>query len=297
MKTIMHATIALTLLVVLFTSATAATAASDDTVVLRFAILGDAEPKPEPEFPNLDAAVQQVNSLAASGRLDFVVGVGDIAHKGTLIQYEKATPVLQKLTLPFFPIMGNEEHGSTVARFLEFANRWNDGKATLTSASYVQEFEHVVLVHASPDFDRDFHDDGIAWMNEQIERVQPKPVLLIVHGAQAGVYPENPDKGIQHPGFQEVIALPNLSAVISGDLHMDMDRVTHSKQIDDVHYLHIPALERTKIPDETQHTPMFRVVTLDASGGVQVDTYEVGVKEPLARHAYRFTLPPTRSCK
>ncbi len=70
-----------------------------------------------------------------------------------------------------------------------------------------------------------------------------------------------------------------------------MDRVTHSKQIDDVHYLHIPVLERTKTLDETQHTPMFRVLTRDASGGVQVDTYDVGVKEPLARHAYRFTLP------
>ncbi len=95
MNPIQHATITLNLLAVLFTSFAAATAAgSDDTVVLRFAILGDAEPKPEPEFPNLDAEVQQVNSLAASGRLDFVVGVGDIANKGRLIQYEKATPVL-----------------------------------------------------------------------------------------------------------------------------------------------------------------------------------------------------------
>ncbi len=291
MKPIKHAMISLTLLVVLFTSAAAATAASDDTVVLRFAILGDAEPKPKPEFPNLDAAVLEVNALAASDRLDFVIGVEDIAHKGTMIQYENATMALQKLTLPFYPIMGNEEHGSTVARFLEFANRWNDGKATFTSPSYVQEFEQVVLVHASPDFDRDFNDDGIAWMNEQLARVQPKPVLLIVHGAQVGVYPENPDKGIQHPGFQEVIEQPNLAAVISGDLHMDMDRVNHSKQIGKVHYLHIPALERTKTPDETQHTPMFRVVTVDNSGGVQVDTYEVGVKEPLARHAYTFNLP------
>lgn len=291
MKPLHHAMMALTLLVTLFTSAAPSAAESDDSVALRFAILGDAEPKPEPQFPNLDAAVQQVNSLAASSRLDFVVGVGDIAHKGTLIQYENATPVLQNLTLPFYPIMGNEEHGSTVARFLEFANRWNDGKATLTSASYVQEFDDVVLVHASPDFDRDFNDDGIAWMNEQIERVQPKPVLLVVHGAQVGVYPENPDKGIRHAGFQEVIEQLNLAAVISGDLHMDMDRVTHSRQIGAVHYLHIPALERTKIPDETQHTPMFRVLTLDTSGDVQVNTYEVGVKEPLARHAYRFALP------
>lgn len=290
MNRIQHATIALTLLLGLFAAAGAASA-SDDAVLLRFAILGDAEPKPEPEFPNLDAAVRHVNSLAADGRLDFVVGVGDIAHKGTMIQYENATTVLRKLTLPFYPIMGNEEHVSTVARFLEFANRWNDGKITLTSSSYVQELVPVVLVHASPDFGRDFDDSGIAWMKKQIERAQPNPVLLIVHGAQAGAYPESPDKGIKHPGFREVTALPNLAAVISGDLHMDMDRVQHSRQIGDVHYLHIPGLERTKIPDETRHTPMFRVLTVNSGGEVHVDTYEVGVEEPLGRHAYRFELP------
>lgn len=297
MKWMQHTTIALALLIGSFSAGrVAAATASDDAVVLRFAIFGDAEPKPAPAFPNLDAAVRDVNWLAANGRLDFVVGVGDIAHKGTLIQYENATPVLQKLTLPFYPIMGNEEHGSTVARFLEFANRWNEGAVTLTSPSYVQEFERVVLVHASPDVGRDFDDDGIAWMKRRIERAQPKPALLIVHSAQAGAFPESPDKGIKHPGFRDVIALPNLAAVISGDLHMDMDRVTHSRQIGDVHYLHIPALERTKIPDQSRHTPMFRILTLYTSGEVQVDTYEVGMKEPLSRHAYRFALPDS-GCK
>jgi 3',5'-cyclic-AMP phosphodiesterase len=254
-------------------------------------VLGDAEPKPEAAFPNLDLAVDHVNVLAASGRMDFVVGVGDIAHKGTVIQYENATPVLQKLTPTFLPIMGNEEHNSTVERFLEYANRWNDGKAEFPSPSYVREHDHAALVFASPDFSRDFTDAGIDWMKQQIQRLHPKPVLLVVHGAQTGVYPENPDKGIANPRFAEVIAQPNLAAVISGDLHMDMDRVDHSKQIGPVHYLHIPGLERTKIPDETQHTPMFRVFTLNAAGEMQVDTYQAGVIEPLARHAYRFPLP------
>ena len=52
--------------------------------------------------------------MAESMQIDFVVGVGDIAHKGTVIQYENATTVLESLKLPFYPIMGNEEHGSTV---------------------------------------------------------------------------------------------------------------------------------------------------------------------------------------
>lgn len=259
--------------------------------VLRFAVLGDAEPKPEPQFPNLAAAVADINSLAQQQKIDFVAGIGDIAHKGTLIQYQNATPVLQQLTMPFYPIMGNEEHGSSVERFMQFANTWSAGKISLTAPSYVLEFPEVALVFASPDHGRDFNDSGIAWMLQQVKQQQPKPVLLLVHSAQAGVYPENAEKGIAHRGFADVLAQPNLAAVISGDLHMDMDRVQHSKQIGAVHYLHIPGLERTKIPDESQHTAMFRVFSLQSNGLMQVDTYQTGVTQPLARHAYQFTLP------
>ncbi|MBQ1783584.1 MAG: metallophosphoesterase [Gammaproteobacteria bacterium] len=283
------------LLVALLASASATATAVDSakpaTATLRFAVLGDAEPKPEPKFPNLEGAVRQVNQLHASQPLDFVVGVGDIAHKGTLIQYQQATPVLQQLTLPFYPIMGNEEHGSTVARFLEYANLWNQGKVTFDAPRYVLEFEQVALIFASPDHGRDFSDEGIAWLQGEVTRLAAKPVMLIVHGAQQGVYPENAEKGISHPGFLQVVAQPNVAAVISGDLHMDMDRTSHSKQLGQVHYLHIPALERTKIPDESQHTPMFRVFTLLSDGQVQVDTYQVGEPTPLARHNYHFTLP------
>jgi hypothetical protein len=266
-------------------------AAFSDTAVdatsLRFAVLGDAEPKPEPLFPGVQAAVADVNALATSGRIDFVVGVGDLAHKGTVVQYENVTPVLQRLTRPFFPIMGNEEHQATVERYLDFAGRWNP---EVTRTRYVQDRGPVVMVYASPDFGRDFNDTGVEWIVTQLRAAAPKPVFLVVHGAQVGVYPESADKGVKHPRFSEVIAQPNLSAVISGDLHMDMDRVTHSKQIGKVHYLHIPALERTKIPDETRHTPMFRVFTVSEGGIVKVDTYKSGNPAPLERLAYRFSL-------
>jgi 3',5'-cyclic-AMP phosphodiesterase len=48
---------------------------------------------------------------------------------------------------------------------------------------------------------------------------------------------------------------------------------------------------RTKIPDESSHTPIFRVFTLMAYSQMQVDTYEVGAVEALSRHAYQFKLP------
>jgi Icc protein len=260
-------------------------------VLVRFAVLGDAEPKPDPVFPGLQQAVADINAMARRTRLDFVVGVGDIAHKGTLVQYEAASPVLAQLERPFYPIMGNEEHGSTVERFLEFAGKWNGGRLTFPAARYVVETDEVDLIFASPDFSRDFNDDGIAWIRAEVEKRAAKPVLLVVHGAQVGVFPENAEKGVAHPGFAALVTQPNVAAVISGDLHMDMERVHHSKQIGHVHYLHIPGLERTKIPDETRHVPLFRVFTLYANKRMVVETYQAGVAEPLPQHAYGFVLP------
>jgi 3',5'-cyclic-AMP phosphodiesterase len=262
--------------------------AEADSVLLRVALLGDAEPKPCAEFPHMDAAVKHVNTLAQALPMDFAIGVGDIAHKGTEIQYEEATEVLKNLSMPFYPIMGNEEHGSTVERFLLFAQMWN---SPIESASYVVNHDQLAFVFASPDHGRDFDDSGAQWILDQIKRLAPKPVVLVVHGAQQGVYSENPDKGISNQLFiDEVITQPNLAVVISGDLHMDMDRVNHSKKLGNVHYLHVPALERTKIPDETNHTPMFRVMTVAKDGKVFVDTYAVGDSVARQEHAYAFAL-------
>lgn len=274
----------------LLASALAPALTSAAEPVLRFAILGDAEPKPKAEFPGVSAAVGHVNHLTDTLNLDFVIGVGDIAHKGTELQYEAVTPVLQRLTLPFYPIMGNEEHGSTVERYMEYVQRWNEGKVKIEGPSYVKEFDQLALVMASPDEGRDFNDQGVAWVKQQIQQLHPKPVLLVVHGAPAGTFPERADKGIHHPGFAEVSAQSNLIAMISGDLHMDLERSEHSKQIDGVHHLHIPALERTKIPDEDHHVPMFRVLTVMDDNQVIVDTYQVGLDGPLERHDYRFKL-------
>lgn len=267
---------------------TSSEAGEKDDVVLRVVFLGDAEPKPEAAFPNMEAAVEQMNALSEQVPVDFVIGVGDIAHKGTEIQYEAATEVLTRLMPPFYPIMGNEEHGHSTERYLSYARQWN---AELEGPRYVQEYEHVAFVFASPDDGRDFNDEGAAWVRDQLQRLAPKPVMLIVHAAPAGAFPENPDKGVHNELFRnQVMEQPNLTALISGDLHMDMDRVNHSKQIGHTHYLHIPALERTKIPDESNHTPMFRVMTISEDGRVEVETYAVGDPQAREAHAYAFEL-------
>lgn len=268
--------------------------ASNEEKALRIAFIGDAEPKPLAEFPNMAEAVHRINQMHGEHPFDLVIGVGDIAHKGTLVQYEAATAVLTQLQPPFYPIMGNEEHDQSTERYLSYISKWNSPADT---TKYTLEYDHVALIFASPDFGRDFSDEGAGWILEELRRIAPKPALLIVHAAQAGAYPENPEKGVMNERFRnEVITQPNLSAVISGDLHMDMDRVQHSKKIGPVHYLHIPALERTKIPDETHHRPMVRVMTIQASGAAAVDTYALDTPEaPLPEHAYTFQLQPAAS--
>ena len=262
--------------------------AEDDSTLLRVAFIGDGEPKPCAVFPHTDAAVEQINTLMQTQPIDFAIGVGDVAHKGTEIQYDAATEVFQKLKTPFYPIMGNEEHGSTVERYLQYAQQWN---SDIKSPSYVINHEKLAFIFASPDHGRDFDDSGARWIFEQIQRFAPKPIILVVHGAQQGVYPENSDKGISNQLFiNQVIPQANLAVVISGDLHMDMERVNHSKKIEHVHYLHIPGLERTKIPDETNHTPMFRVMTITKDGNVTVETYATGENAPRAQLTYSFVL-------
>ncbi len=262
--------------------------AENDSLLLRLAFIGDAEPKPLAEFPNMEAAVEQINILNQSHPIDFAIGIGDIAHKGTIIQYEAATKVLQKLNLPFYPIMGNEEHGSTVERFMEYARQWN---SRLISQNYVLDYDQLAFIFASPDYGRDFEDSTVSWILTQMQLLAPKPIILIVHGAQKGVYQESPDKGIGNLEFrQKVISQSNLAVVVSGDLHMDMDRVIHSKIINKVHYLHIPALERTKVPDETNHTPMFRIMSINKDGRVRIDTYALGDSISRKEHEYSFKL-------
>ena len=259
-----------------------------DSILLRVAIFGDAEPKPLAEFPNMAAAVELVNTLAQKHPIDFVIGVGDIPHRGTEVQYEAATEVLRNLNPPFYPIMGNEEHDSTVERYLHYAQKWNN---EVESIRYVLNHDKLAFVFASPDHGREFYDSGAFWILEQLQRLAPKPVVLVVHAPQKGVFSENLKKGVSNQLFMEkVISQPNLAVVISGDLHMDMDRVDHSKKLEHVHYLHIPGLERTKIPDETRHTPMFRMMTIAKNGNVTIDTYVVGETIPSEKHAYTFRL-------
>src|SRR5690554_5691078 len=67
---------------------------------IQFAVLGDVEPKTDRTFPNLRKAVSGINKLALDRAIAFTASVGDIAHRGSLTQYETASEILATLSSP-----------------------------------------------------------------------------------------------------------------------------------------------------------------------------------------------------
>lgn len=257
--------------------------------VLVFAVIGDAEPKPEPEFPGLQATVTTLNSLAGSRSVEFVFGVGDLAHKATDIQYQNLTKVLSDLELPFYPIMGNEEFHGTPEQFLEHANQWGNAQKPLDATRYVNDHHGFRFISATPDLNgREFTDQGIEWIDQQLNHQPSQPKFLFVHGAQVGIFPEGGDKGTANPNFQTLAEHEKLAVIFSGDLHMDIHRVDGIVEQLGVLHVHVPALERTKIPDESFHHPYFLLVTLYDDGLGVIETMDANTGQTLPRYTHQF---------
>ncbi len=241
----------------------------------------------------LVAAVESINAIAAEAGIEFVASIGDIADDGTIEQYEAATAVLSQLTVPHYAIMGNEEFGGGQQRFLDYAARWNKEPDTIPAASYVVERHGIAFVFATPDRNgRDFTDGGVAWVEAQLQSYASVPVFLFTHGAPKGGFPDGGDKSISNPAFARVLEYENLRATFSGDLHMDLDRTTHFVIDGDLAHIHVPALERTKIPDTLRHTGRYRIVSVLENGTVMVNTVDVLRRriEPMHTHAFKLSM-------
>lgn len=277
-------------LVLFFGLISAGIAHCDDShPVLTFAVIGDAEPKPKAEFPGVSAAVETLNNLAEPRNIEFVFGVGDLPHKATDIQYKNLTAVLETLRLPFYPIMGNEEFNGSKEKFLSHAQYWGSNTQPIDAIRYTIEHPVATFVSASPDLDgREFTDEGVTWIKEQFEAKPNQPKFLFVHGAQVGIFPEGGDKGTAHPEFPTLAEHDSLALIFSGDLHMDILRVDGIVEDQGIHHVHIPALERTKIPDESFHHPYFRLVTLYNDGLGVIETIDAITGQTLPRFTQRF---------
>jgi len=147
------------------------------TARVRFAVIGDVEPKDEGTFSNLRKAVAIINELSRDGSLAFTASIGDIAHRGSVIQYETATGILSGLASPFYAIMGNEElmEGvEPVRRFLDYASRWNREADAIPATSYVKEHGGIAFIFATALEDGTTFSDGeIAWLEGECGPAAP----------------------------------------------------------------------------------------------------------------------------
>ncbi len=266
--------------------------------VVRFAIIGDVEPKPEPEFGSLHRAVDAICALHERAPLDFVAGIGDLAHKGTGIQYRGVSDALRRLPVPFHAILGNEEYGSTEARFFHYARGWNADPGAIPAVSYTRTYGGIRYVFATArEGGKEFSPAEIDWIAEQIDAANGgcgapggTPVVLFTHQAANGVFPDDAGKCMKGRLYSErVLSRPNLGIIFSGHSHMNLDTcTTYARDRRGVHHVHVPGIARTKIGGA--HTPRFRVVQIDNGRDVTVGTCnaETGDLEP--RHRIRFTL-------
>ena len=54
--------------------------------------------------------------------------------------------------------------------------------------------------------------------------------------------------------------------------------------------MHIPALVRTKVPDETIHKPIIRIMTIDKNGKDEVESFKLGDFKSEEKYKYSFEL-------
>lgn len=266
-------------------------------VKLRFAVIGDVEPKPDPVFENFRRTVEIINELHRAAPIAFTAGIGDLAHGGKVEQYEAATQILKGLETPFYTIMGNEELSGGGERYFAYAAQWNDDPEEIPGHSFVKGFPtgadaapELLFLFATAQAGGITYDEAeIAWIEGRLNQFPEAKAFLFTHAPMRGLFPEAGERTMKNDLFQRVVARPNVTAVFSGHTHMDLDEATsHVTDRYGVRHIHLPGVERTKVG--SRHTPRFRLVTIDESGDVIVETCNVLTGAFEARHALRFSL-------
>ncbi len=241
---------------------------------VRFAVIGDVEPKPDPVFDHLRTAVRSINRMHDRAPFDFVAGIGDIPHRAKDIQYEIATSILRSLEPPFYPILGNEElDGGTGAidQFLSYVTVWNDDGTHIDDVSYVRRFGGVRFVFASAQNDgRNFTDRELDWLETVVSADPHAPVVAFMHASPHPAF-RKPQRASVRDRVMQFLEHGPVRAVFSGHGHMGIDHMeTIAHGPANVVHIHVPGIERTKTG--TSHVPHLRVGTVDAAGHLTVRT-------------------------
>lgn len=253
---------------------------------VRFAVLGDVEPKPDPVFPHFQKTIDAINKLHAVTPLDFVASIGDITHRGTVAQYDEATRLIRRLEAPLLGIMGNEEVRGGRERFLDYAARWNN-----PGLHFTKEFGPYACVFATASVNGvRFNDEDLGWLAAEMGPRSGQRIALFTHAPAPGAFPVENGRAIPNERFVDILRSPGLRLHFSGHTHMDPDAVpTHVCDERGVHHIHAPGIERTKIGNA--HVPRFRVVLMEADGTVDIQTFNLHRECFEDKHRIRFLLP------
>jgi hypothetical protein len=242
---------------------------------IRFAVLGDVEPKPDAVFTHFQSAIERINIIHAQTPLDFVAAVGDIPHNGTVEQYENASSVIATLRPPLLTIMGNEEMAGGIERFRQYAARWLTTSPDEIELRYTREFGPYTCIFLTSGMNGvELCDSDLDWLEEQAGRASRSTPLLFTHAPAKDIFDINQSRAIQSKRFAEILRRSSIRLHFSGHTHIDPDfTATHVVDPHGVHHIHVPGIERTKVGEK--HTPRFRLVDLRPDGFVEVQTFNL----------------------
>lgn len=260
----------------------------DIDAAVRFGILGDVEPKPNPEFGNLRHAVELLNDLHEDFPLDFVAGIGDIPHKAKESHYEIATSILKELEPEFYPIVGNEEMERDTEYFIEFKNEISPG-AQCEPFRYSLVKGGMVFLFVSAISDGvNFSNEELNWIQSQLDHHSELPAVCFAHAAPHQSWPKTQDIKTANR-FQQTVNGARLVTVFSGHSHLNID--SYNTVLWDqrgINHVHVPGIERTKYGDT--HRPRIRVCAVHPTGLLEIRTYNLrkGIEEKSHRHRLIF---------
>ncbi|MEM9434433.1 MAG: phosphodiesterase [Pseudomonadota bacterium] len=125
------------------------------------------------------------HATARHGDADHVVFLGDLTHHGRLEEFQLLRDILSSLDLPTTFLVGNHDRRE---RFLEVF-----GEAPTTASGHVQtsvKLGHTTLITLDtldgPPYPAGHHsgrlcEHRLGWLEAELDRAQPGPVLLAMH--------------------------------------------------------------------------------------------------------------------
>ena len=121
-------------------------------------------------------AVRDINKRG----VDFTVVLGDLSQNDMLGQFKKAKSILDSLTAPYIPIVGNHDNykNNSFAYFRQVFG------TTTERYSWDHKGFHFVTAAADMPTAHDtvhWYDDNIKWVQDDLRKNASKPTILVTH--------------------------------------------------------------------------------------------------------------------